>query len=105
MKHDDDGVDAFSSRQQNQAILAKDSGGGFFIEDDEQEGSRGSAGSGNDLSKNPVPDPAGSTATISSSDSLARSQVSSGKCLECNERLEKSFLKINFKLDVCDACR
>lgn len=99
-RYDDDDVFFFFLWQQNQAILAKDSGGGFFIEDDEQECGRGSAASGNDLSKN-----APTSTAAASSDSLVPSQVSSGKCLECNERLEKSFLKINFKLDVCDACR
>ena len=79
----------FVHEQQQAVILAKDSGAGFFIEEDDEDAT-----------------PAGNTSkTPAASRLVVNNGTGSLRCEECSERFDKSFLWTHFELDVCDACR
>lgn len=74
--------------QQKLSILAKDSGAGFLIEDEE-------------VNANSKKEDENASSSSKAGPSVSESG-SSVKCLECNRKVISSFLKSRFDLNVCD---
>lgn len=73
--------------QQKLSILAKDSGAGFLIEEDEE------------VNANSKKEGESSTSSVEPS---VNENGSSVKCLECNRKVISSFLKSHFDVSVCN---